>query len=338
MQAAHAQIDKLVTSVVRQKVGSPEEVYNKHYVPIANEIRNQFNNEYQPASAKMAATIDKQESTEQLWRVYLNEVGQQPFTAASATPAQRAHVIHTLHKRGVNVPENWRLDDREGFMDALPGNESRQRYSARMKEIFGPDTTMEPGLSWEAFSNHADVQKRVRTKFAATYPDIPLTIKKIPLGAGVPEFNQVVYRPLIDRLVQRQITRLRLSVYSYEQGQDNYELGRRAMRAVMAPPIALSFSLFFGLVNLAGLFSAFLPGSPIFRGVAKVVFLGAVVLTPLSVSNQISNSKPYCNLENTLRGQNRAAAVALGWLIHAQPVYYVLGKKLQFLTGYKAKD
>ena len=338
LRAAHAQIDKLVTRVVRRQVGSAEEVYSKHYLPMANQLRSQFNNDYLPASAKMAAASSKQGSTEQLWRVYLDEVGRQPFTASSATPAQRASVINSLHKRGVNVPETWRLDDRDGFIAALPGHESGQRYSARMKEIFGPGTNLEPGLSWEAFSSHADVQKRVRAQLAAAYPNIPLTVKKIPLGAGVPEFHQVVYRPLIDSLEQRQIIRLRLPVSSYAQGRDNYEMGRRAMRAMVAAPIALSFSLFFGLTNLAGMVSACVRGSAVYRSVAKAVFISAVILIPLAISNQISNAQAYRALEDSLQRQSRPAAATLGWLIHAQPIYYALGNKLQFVPGSKAGE
>ena len=324
LKSAQVQIRQLVATTVRQQMGTNEEMYNQHYVPLANQARDLFNNDYHPASVKLAEVQQQGGSADNLWRDYQIEVNQQPFTASSASPKQREQVIKILRSRGVNVPDGWRLNDREGFMAALSG-EGQPNYRDKMVEFLGPDANVQPGLSWADFSSHSDVQKHLRTKFAKAYPDIPLPLNKIGMSASTLEFKRTVYDPTVENLVQKQLKRMRLDSASYEEGKDNFEFGRKAMRAVVVPPLALSFSLFFGIANLAGLFSAFVPGPLWARSLAKVAILGGIVLTPLVMANQISDSAAYRKLEASLRTNNLLAASALNWLVHAQPVYYSLG-------------
>jgi succinate dehydrogenase/fumarate reductase cytochrome b subunit len=120
IESVEKQLRPLVTRVVQERVGTPGENYNQYYLPVANEIRGHWNKDYRAASLAIANATAQHGTADDLWRDYMIEIGQQPFTDESATTAQRAAVIKRLRQRGVNVPDHWQLYDRVGFEAALP--------------------------------------------------------------------------------------------------------------------------------------------------------------------------------------------------------------------------
>jgi hypothetical protein len=126
-------------------------------------------------------------------------------------------------------------------------------------------------------------------------------------------------------MVDKEVARIKQPSSSYGVGMPNYEFGIQSMRAVIVPPLALSFSLFFSLCNMAGLVALLVPGGAITRYVIQIVFMGVILLSPMQVSNEVNGSIAYRNLEHSLQKTNPNASVALSWLIHAEPIYYSFG-------------
>lgn len=319
------QLRPLVARVVKERVGTPEDAYNLHYVPVANEIRERWSTDYRSASQAIANATAQQGTTDELWRDYMIEIGKQPFTEESATPAQRSAVIKRLHQRGVNVPDNWQLYDQAGFEAALPSHGGGAEFRQQMDSLMGHPTKLPPGLSWVEFSNHPDVQKYVKDKLQSKLPGVDLIKDKLSLDAGIQAFESTIFTPHVTEIIDREVTRIKLPEQSYGSKNQNFEFGRQAMRAVIVPPIALAFSLCFGLSNLAGLVALLVPGHRVRKYAIQIVFMGAVLLIPLLLTNQVNRTDAYLNLEDSLNHRNPSVSVALNWLMHAQPIYYALG-------------
>lgn len=320
------QIKPLVTWIVKQRVGSPEAAYNKYYISLANDVRNHFNGEYRVASEKLLEQGSLQGNEDALWDEYTTLRDKQPFTQESVTPTQRAAVISQLRRRGLNVPDNWNLYDRSVFNAALPSAQGQASYRVRMDEVIGHSTTIPPGLSWHEFNQHPDIQSLVRTKFHNSMPNLEIGNNFINLDASIEEFKTSYFNREIQRITDRETTRIKSPPSSYGNGMPNYEFGRQSMRAVIVPPIALSSSLFFSLCNLAGLVALLIPGGTIIKYTVQIAFMCVVLLFPLFISNEINSSKAYQNLETSLQKKSPTISIALHWLVHSEPIYYSLGR------------
>lgn len=326
IESVEKQLRPLVTRVVQERVGTPGENYNQYYLPVANEIRGHWNKDYRAASLAIANATAQHGTADDLWRDYMIEIGQQPFTDESATTAQRAAVIKRLRQRGVNVPDHWQLYDRVGFEAALPSHGGGTEFRQQMDIFLGHPTSLPPGLSWVEFSNHPDLQKYLKKKLQSKLPGVELTKGKISLDADIQTFESTIFTPHVKKIIDQEVTRIKLPEQSYGPKNQNFEFGSQAMRAVIVPPIALAFSLAFGLSNLAGLVALLVPGDRLKKLSVQFIFMGLVLLTPLLHTNQVNRSDAYQNLENSLKHRNQVVAVALNWLMHAQPAYYALGR------------
>lgn len=325
IDSVEKQLPTLVSSMVKQRTGSPEAAYNAHYVPVVNEIRSRFSSDYSSASQKIEQASAQQDNPDALWEEYMQELNKQPFTEQSVTPAQRAAVIRRLHNRGLNVLNNWNIYDRAGFNAALPSGQVQAKFRSEMDTLMGRPTTIPSGLTWAQFGHHPDTQGYVRTKLHASMPIIELGAQQISLDANIEEFKTSFFHPQIKRMVDKEVARIKQPSSSYGVGMPNYEFGIQSMRAVIVPPLALSFSLFFSLCNIAGLVALLVPGGAITRYVIQIVFMGVILLSPMQVSNEVNGSIAYRNLEHSLQKTNPNASVALSWLIHAEPIYYSFG-------------
>lgn len=330
ISSVEKQIRPMIFWIVRQRIGTPEAAYNNHYIPVINEIRSRFSSDYRVASQKISELKVQQLDSETAWEEYMQKLSQQPFTEESITPVQRAAVIRLVRKKGIDVPDSWNPYDHTGFIESMPSGRGEQSFRSEMNTLVGHSTTIPSGLSWVQFSSHPDIQDYIRSKFRASIPNFDLTPQKINLDASIEEFNNEIFRPQIQKITDREFSRIKQPPSSYGLGMTNYDMGRNAMRAVIVPPLALCFSLFFSLCNLAGLVALLTPGSSFKRLIIQFSILFAVVLIPMYISNDLTRSNAVKNLEISLNKKYPLIADALTWLIHAEPIYYKLGSSINY--------
>lgn len=299
-----------------------------------NRLRGVFN-EYATASNKMAAAQFNPEALDQMWNDYQQEMIKQPFTDESASPRQRSEVIRQLRQRGVHVPDGWRLNDRRTFEDSAGGG-GLQTFRTGANAALGGSTTIQPGLQWAQFIRHQDVTRYVEAKLAAAYPAVDrgsIAMKEpappIVLDADPADFETRVYQPQVADQIRRAVWRVKQPASSYAAEGTNHELGLKSMRAVVVAPLALFFSLFFGLTNLASLAATLVPGPTWVRWGTSSALLAALFIAPLLLSNSMSEAPVYKTLASQLESRSATAAIALKWLIHAQPVFYPVGRIAQ---------
>lgn len=324
LDSASAQAPAMVRALADAEAGSPDASYRQNYLPHVNELRKRYNTDYLDASQKIASAGDGALDPEQAWSDYEQEVYKMPFTLDSANEAQRQAVIKQLHKRKVDVPANWRLNDKAGFIAALPQNQGLAEFRRRVDAILGGNTTVLPGLSWQTFSAHPDVQRYIKDRLKQSGGLIKVPEGNLPLDADLATFRRVFFDPAVKRSADDAVARLKLPNSSYAPGGSNHQDGFEAMRAVIVPPWALCVSLLFGLLNLGSVMSDFSPGGARGRILAKLLISAAIVLGPFALNNLVTRSTPYQTMAAAIQKELPMLSTGLSWLMRAEPAFYRL--------------
>jgi hypothetical protein len=329
LNSATAKADSLVVALAEVEAGSAASAYQKEYAPKVNELRRRFNGEYRDASKKMAETAVQVKDPEEAWVEYQRELNAQAFTAESANEQQRSAVIDRLHKRGVKVSAGWSLDDKVGFIQGLPQNNANSEFRRRADEILGARTSIQPGLAWESFSAHPDVQRYIKDQLNRSGTRFKIPEGKLDLDADQNRFATTMFKPAVQVDVKRALDKMQMPLASYEKNGKNYSDGFDAMRAVIVPPLAMSFSLFFGLLNLISLVGQILPISTLGSLAVRSALLAAAIGLPLLVNNKVTNSVAYNTIENAIHTELPVMSFGISWVIRAEPIFYGFVGKLR---------
>lgn len=328
-ESVGARMVEIVDAMSRSGRTSAEHVYNEHYLPAVREVRRRYESDYVDASQKMDQAPDTTGAALEAWHEYLKTVNRLPFTADSATPAQRQHVIAQVRARGIEVPDNWRLDDKPTFMNSPPFASAELQFRRKADQILGQGSTIPPGLDWSAFTAHRDVQRFVARELVQRWPDFGgRKTGALPLDGGFDQFRAAVFEPQIKQAVQARLKELSAPARAFANGGTLEGAGKQALRAMLVPPIALSLSLFFGLLNFMALLLTPFAHSRLARTAMGALCLGALALTPLLLDNRITTAKAYRNLHDVMESNHQGAAQTLDWLVRVQPVMYPVGHAL----------
>lgn len=148
-------------------------------------------------------------------------------------------------EHGIELPIDWRVTDHatlnQAVRDHVEGRISA-RWQAKAVEEYGLDIA--PGQSYDAFQRHPDIQRRIKERMGSYYVEPTLATW------GRSEFYQQLMEPAIEREVQAQLDRLEASKALFADGEVHADKGKKALRAVLVPPIAMILSLFFVMITL----------------------------------------------------------------------------------------
>lgn len=318
-----------MTALAEAEAGNAGSAYQKEYAPKVNELRRRFNGEYRDASKKMAEASDQVKDTEEAWVEYQRELNAQPFTAESANEQQRTAVINKLHKRGVVVSSGWRLNDKAGFIQGLPQNNANAEFRRRADEILGGKTSIQPGLGWEAFSGHPDVQRYIKDQLSRAGTRFKIPGGKLDLDADPDRFATTMFKPALQADVKRAIEKIKMPLSSYEGTGKTHQDGYEAMRAVIVPPLAMSFSLFFGLMNLISLLGQLLPISAFGSLAVRTALVAGVISLPLMMENKVTSSVAYKTIEKAVHTELPVMSHGMSWAIRAEPIFYTFVRNVR---------
>ncbi len=312
-----SQMDTLMLRALRKEVGPPEYVYNTYYVPMTNEIRVLYNSEYLPSTRMLG---DPSKLRERAWTDFQYQLARQHINPKTASRFVHDQVVRQLNQRNIRVPDDWALDDKEGFMNALPrGSSAQEVFSKEASRILGFPSSLPPGLSWERFARHLDIQRLIRMKIKSKVPDLDVGREPVDLDASFAAFSTKIYSPGVTRAAHEKVQALRRDSKTYEIQGSNYELGRSAMHAVLVPPLALLFSLFFGLANIIGLVIGLLPIAGRLALAVRCAAFVAILTVPFMLVNPITQSTVYRHLEERVAIGGRPVAWALRWVAQTAP-------------------
>lgn len=148
-------------------------------------------------------------------------------------------------------------------------------------------------------------------------------------------FFRKVLEPQIQRRVHNEIRNLKQGAPAYADGAALEPDGKQAMRAILVPPVAIAFSLFFGLWNLVTLLSSVAFAAlgrhavPRVRAAVAVVALAGILCAPLILTNVYAENRAVGYFIGEVQEAHPVLGRAFDWVIRIQPVAYPIGAAIR---------
>lgn len=321
-QVVDRQLGAIVRQVVADKLGGLNGYYDKAYAPSLKKMEEFFGqyadavNRYNKSAGSYAAEAEK------AWNSYVAKLRKYGMTPDNVSPAYHDRVRREVRSSGVPVSKSWNPADQRGFLLAF-----RDAYQSRLKAGVNDgmrSAGLAPGelpltlATFEQFLGHPAIQKRWKEQIGAE-------------GAGTlrnnmsrPEFDKAVFAPMVERIAKKTIADLTAEARFFERGERMWELGEEAMRAVVVPPLALGLSILGAIVHLCKVTMyasrAILPYSRV--GMASLALFIALVAAPFGLTNEITETETYGNVERIVIESGNPAPHAFRWVIQSQSYAY----------------
>ncbi|MFS1428953.1 hypothetical protein LMH73_017870 [Vibrio splendidus] len=204
-------------------------------------------------------------------------------------------------------------------------------YSKQAIEKFGGDVTgLRNGLTKQQFVNLGFIQSPFKTIMRGHYK------ANVPLGLTKEQFFVRYIKPKLNAEVDHEYLLIKNAVKEFAKNGSRFEEGNTYLKAVVVPPIALFFSLFFSLFALARLPLRFLEISQLkksepwkvkLKRILTTLDLCAILALPVLKSNSGFTSDEAMARFETLRGDALPPMQALGykWVMGIEPIIYPVG-------------
>ena len=321
--------EKVMPYIVRKNMesqtGSYSEFYNKAYLTSIKSLHELYNDKYVPGSNAYARAIaDASRQADESWAQYLNKLSRRGYKPHTVPGFARSRVRRDVRSAGVPVPDNWQLNDRQGFNNAVVKRvkgEAKRSFDGQIRNLVSGKATLPAGLSWPGFIKAEVVQDLWRSKLGMPGKGL-LTDQMSPAT-----FKQSVYLPMIEGLTHRTLNLLHQSGPYFENKERYSREGEDAFRSAIVAPIALGFSMIGGFVHIVKLLNfTLLLGIPLSRVRKFAVMAALVVLVsyPTTIKTDITSSRLITNLTDQAKGQKLAKlrSGGLTWIIKTQTIFY----------------
>ena len=269
---------------------------------------------------------------EDAWNRYVDDVRRRTRRDPANVPRPYwPQVRASVRGQGVPVPDDWQPSDRATFNTAVARSvlsEADAQFRAKTQEAAGAE--LPHGLQWGDFVAQSAVQSRWRHGLGAS-PNVMLSPNMGPSAV-----ERDVYGPRVQKETDDRLATLLAPSASFADGGTREVEGRRAMEALVVPPIALAFSLMGALLHIFKatnyLAECTLPRlrfrSPVIGAAVAVVALSAFWLP-----NAVSSSAGFGIFERNMRAGwgvfGWPFATGILWTVQAQPHFYPLNEAVR---------
>lgn len=179
--------------------------------------------------------------------------GGYPFGIASKSeftdhPNTTARIVRELREEGIQLLPDWTTKDGKGFVQAVTLHirlKALSQWNRDVKAKIGAEVP--PKLGYKQFIAHKAVQKLIQGEMGGNYVD------GLDFEMSEAQFKARVIDPQTVRVIEGELNKMERDAASFADGQPLEDEGKGYIRAALVPPIALFFSLFFGLLTLAKL-------------------------------------------------------------------------------------
>lgn len=256
-QRLQSQKPGLVRGLLDETYGGAGAAFNRYQASLAA-WRDRYNHEYREACERYNTTLNglgHRQNT--AWNDYLSRLRRRRLTPTSVPSPYWNRVRNDVRSQGVPVPQNWIPSDRVTFYEAIETrvtHESRAAFQSALAQALTGGEAIAPNLSFPAFMATAPVQGAWHKAFGDPRPggqavrawplDLPAT------DAGVARFRAQVYDPLLVSKTADYLARYNAAPGRFADTGDLRQLGRASMENLVAPPMALAFSLAGALFHL----------------------------------------------------------------------------------------
>ncbi|WP_144311575.1 hypothetical protein [Desulfonatronospira thiodismutans] len=325
-------IDALLRQRVREEMGTRNEFLDE-VRPKIGDLENAYN-EYADASERYYESLapgmaDKraQEKWEEYVRRLESETGRKPNNVPRRA---ESHVREKVQGMGVPVSNSWKPYDRNGFISAFKRNYDsvvKNRFDSEVRRRVGG--SVNPGLSWDEFIREPAVVSYMRSR-----SDI---IKQY----GFPDkltnegFLQQYYEPVKRKKMEEYGSLLRAEAEFFADGKKYAQEGRKALYAVVVPPLALFFSVTGALLHVvktANFAFRLVRIHTLIRWAVWICVLGGTLafVNTQSLPNKVTESELFETLDKSLASKyGRTTASAMKWTVEFQPYFYPRNKAIE---------
>lgn len=231
-----------------------------------------------------------------------------------------------LQEKGIEMPINWKANNytmfREEFINSA-SNELDDEFNRLIEASFGVALSLD--LNADEFVSSPPIQSRLHEALNPLDTDILIKLDLSPV-----EFRDAIIKPHYLAYANNERKRLFGDVNELANGGAREEEGKRFVRALIVPPIAMGFSLFFALVNAIGLLSS-LPSllnlqqrwlSP----VIKIAGMASIITIPMINSAAVVETKTYTYFKNEAGNSlTPLGSFFTTWVINTMPSVYPVG-------------
>lgn len=231
-----------------------------------------------------------------------------------------------LLERGIAVPIEWAPNDRETFINIVLAQGAQavaEEAEARVEDTLG--IAMPLDLDADGFLASPPVQDRLHEALNPVDPTMTIRLDMDPES-----FRDSIVAPHYVRHAEQERARLYSDAKDLGNGGAREEEGKRYVRALVVPAIAMGFSLFFALLNAVGLMAS-LPAligikAPWLSHGIKLLGMAAIVAVPMLNSAAIVHTPTYQYFEEqTQSALGPAGSLFSTWVINTEPAIYGIG-------------
>ena len=285
----HAAKFQLLAQRTSQEMGGPQGFY-KHYVQAMNETQTQWQKYRNQGSVDTPQNLEEQQ--DKAWSDYLLDLGKRGWTPTTIPAYARAKVAAKVRQR-IPVPHNWLPDDEARFREAVA-----EQFNRRVNSAKGGGKRIPPGLDYNAFVAHAEVQAELRKRLK-----LPAGVTVAPSYKNGAAFDRELFSVIRDKYAKQELARYDSPVSEFAANGKQAELGLQAARAALVPPMALFFSLLGAIGHLTKLIfllaKAIFQCVPALRERQKYLWLLPIGVLALSwivlsnLENDVTQSRLY---------------------------------------------
>lgn len=215
--------------------------------------------------------------------------------------------------QGINVPSNWCPDDEQAVMAAVDGKARRRiedEWAKGSMRRFGEVVTT--NLSEDRFRNLKAVRRVASERLAGA--------KCVGGNAfmSAAQFKAKCIQPKLDEHHRELKKRFVASASELALGGSSAEQGKQAVRALVVPPVAIVFSLFFSLMAVL----KFLGPVPL-----KVAGMALIIFGPIAIK------EGHGEIAKFLGGTHADFGAVLTWALKLEPMVYKFGSIFKQFFG-----
>lgn len=262
------------------------------------------------------------------WSDYKNKLARKRWgmTPQNIPPRHWGRVRSELRNEGLDLPSDWKPSDRGRFIlavDRRVRSEALREFRSKSAQAIGEP--VDPGMNCDQLLTVTSIQ----TKWQSAL-QIPRAVRLTP-NMSVEQFALQVYEPAIKNDVDSMRTERFASANQYGGRGRFAKIGKENVRALIVPPIALTFSLLGAITHifkvLAFLVKAFVRvPTPVYVS-AFMLYMFAVAVIPMTLTNQVTSQLLFKNLNGYMQagigGMNGlAASKAITWTTQFQTYFY----------------
>jgi len=234
-------------------------------------------------------------------------------------------VREKLKAKDINMPENYRIHGRDSFIRGVTSELSRQLKEGFIKQAKDDlGTPVAPMLAQQAFLELPLIQKPLKQALHLDDQHAPVS-----LNLSEVQFRDQVLMPIITKELEKERAELLASSEQFADGATKEADGKQYVRSILIPPVAMGFSMFFALLNLA----AVVAGASLLAGASRNIvntvrlgFIVAIVVLPLLFAGEIAQTRTFQTIEQqTSKALGPIGSGFISWLGNLQPVVYPIG-------------